>query len=627
MAGFVIEAVAAGEDFSCPLKLVDLGQCDVVHSRTAGRTRVAWARWPHSRQLTLIEAADRLLLIEGQPDRLPAADEGLRHWLDGRGGSFRGFQLEYRGAGRAVRICAFVDPLGTRPIYLFSGRTRICIADKLSTIVANTRGLECDWGGLLEGAVLASMYSAGTSVRQVEQLLPGEIVEIDGASISGRRSNPYVLGSAAKPDPSVPARLGQALRRAVAETWTEPDGRLLLSGGLDSRLILGLAEGPRKTMTVDWYPSETEIVRQIAAACAAELEVLPFVPEDYCERMQNGFLVTAAMHQSRNVGQLGIARRWRSAGIPAITHGYFHNTIFRGWISERWRRFPDRNSPLYGYMGLKSNYFDRFGQYRSMTPKVLALLSPEGRRELQRQLGCLSESIEPIIVDGFDLTFERRVLQQVVRQVYFSWFLAWLEEIDVESPVFHPAVWHWYSSTHPADRYNDKAVHLLYQTIGRGLADIPDLSTGKPVRPVGEDRRARWRNQFWYPAARRVLLTALRLGVWKPRPDPSIPSQDWEQVFRQQRILDALCAGIEEIRENPLFDARQVSSTLAAYLNGDDGYLDALWAVAVTGQWHQFVQTAGAGHQAVRRIPDGTPVYGDREIETLHSTIASPPIR
>jgi len=116
MAGFVVEAVAGGENFAGPLKLVDLGECEEVKSRVAGRARAAWARWRDSHQLNLIETSDRLLLIEGQPDRPPAADEALPRWLDGRGGSFRGFQLEYGCASRPVRICAFVDPLGTRPI-------------------------------------------------------------------------------------------------------------------------------------------------------------------------------------------------------------------------------------------------------------------------------------------------------------------------------------------------------------------------------------------------------------------------------------------------------------------------------------------------------------------------------
>jgi hypothetical protein len=624
MAGFVAEAVAQGQSFGASLKLVDLSEGDVLQSRVYGRTRLAWARWRDSRQLSVIERRDRLLLIEGQPDRLPAAEEPLPDWLVHRGGSFRGLQIEF-GGGRPVRICAFVDPLNTRPIYLLSTRTRICVADKLSTIVANTPGLECDWGGLLEGAVLGSIYSAETSARDVEQLLPGEIVQIDGASISRRHRSPYPLGTASRPDPDAAERLKQGLRQAVAETWVNPESRLLLSGGLDSRLILGLAEGERKVLTVDWYPEETAIARRVAAACGADFELIPFVAEDYCERMQYGFLVTAAMHQSRYITNLGMTRRWRAAGIPAIAHAYFHNTIFRGWISERWRRYPDRDSPLYPYMGHNAEYFDRFGQYRSTTPQVLQLLSAEGRRQLKHQLARLSDGIEPRIIDGFDVTFERRVLQNVARQVYFSIFLGWIEEIDVESPVFHPAVWDWYSSTHPADRHNDNAVSLLYQTIGRGLAEIPDSGTGQPVRPTSERRRVRWRNQFWYPAARGIYRAALRLGLWRPRPEYAIPGQDWNKVFRQRPIVDALCAGVEGMRENPLFDWRLLSSTLAAYLSGDEELLDALWAVAIIGQWNRFVQTAGSGYRAVKIIGDDASASRDGAISHSVSMTRSGP--
>jgi hypothetical protein len=609
MAGFVIEVVAKGQDFAAPLRLVDLGECNIVQSRSFAGARVAWARWRGSRHLTIIEKPDRLLLVEGQPDRAPDFEESLQDWLDGRSGSFRGFEIEFR-RGRPTRICAFVDPLNTRPIYLLNNRTRICVADKLSTIVANTSGLESDWGGLLEGAVLGSVYSTSTSVRNVEQLLPGEVVEIEGVSILSRHNYPYAFTAAPKPDPNAPELLKQAMRRAIAETWTNPEGRLLLSGGLDSRMVLGLADGERKALTIDWYPAETAIAGRVAAACGAELDIIPFAPKDYCERMQNGFLITAAMHQSRCVNNLGMTRRWRAAGIPAITHGYFHNTIFRGWTSEKRRRYPDRDSPLYPYMGLNANYFDGFGQYRSMTPQVLMLLSKEGHHHLRQQLGRLSESLEPCIIGGFDLTFERRLLKNAVRQVYFSIFLGWIEEIDVESPVFHGAVWDWYRSTHPADRYNDHAVTLLYQTIGRGLAEIPDSGTGRPVRPLSEPRRVRWRNQFWYPAARSLVRTSAKLGLWSPRPEYSIPSQDWSKVFRQRPILDALCAGIEEIKGNPLFDGPLLSSALAGYLSGDDKQLDALWALAIIGQWDRFLRDAAvAGHHAVRSIDDDKPAF------------------
>ena len=77
MAGFVIELVAPGAEFGGALKLVDLGQCELVQSRVFGTARIAWARWQATRQLTIFETPDRLLFVEGQPDRWPAYDEKL----------------------------------------------------------------------------------------------------------------------------------------------------------------------------------------------------------------------------------------------------------------------------------------------------------------------------------------------------------------------------------------------------------------------------------------------------------------------------------------------------------------------------------------------------------------------
>ena len=623
MAGFVIECIAPGSEFGGGLKLVDLGQCEVVQSRNFGSVRIAWTRWQITRQLTVIERPDRLLFVEGQPDRMPARDEGLRHWLDGRTGSFRGFQVQFGPPGGLPWICAFVDPLGTRPIHLLCTERRLCLADKLATVVANTPGLDCAWGGLLECAALGSMYASGTTVANVEELAPGEVVEAKGVSILRRRATPYQFYLSATPDPRAPARLEEALRTAVRETWTEPEGRLLLSGGLDSRLILGLSEGKRKTLTVDWWPGETSIARQIAAACGADFEVIPFEPQDYCEMMLNGFLVTGAMHQSRYVNHLGMTRRWRKAGMPAITHGYFHNSVYRGWLSERWQRYPDRHTPLAAYMGSKAHYFDSFDQYYSVRQGLLTLLSGEGRQQLKGQLARLADSIAPAIVDGFDLTFEKCVMQNVARQVYFSIFLGWIEEIDVESPIFHSAVWNWYLSTHPADRYNDHSVNLLYQTVGRGLAEIPDSSTGKLVPSLVADPAQPWRNQVWFPLARLLVQTARQLQAQIGRPPRSRTSQrdagqHWNAVFRQKAIVETLCAGIEEIKENPLFDARALTAAVAAYLNGDDGIRDALWAAATTGQWHRFVQRAGADHSAVRSVTSSNPASGgERATEFL----------
>jgi hypothetical protein len=206
----------------------------------------------------------------------------------------------------------------------------------------------------------------------------------------------------------------------------------------------------------------------------------------------------------------------------------------------------------------------------------------------------------------------------VSRQVYFSIFLGWIEEIDVESPIFHEAVWRWYASTHPSDRYNDRAVNLLYQMVGRGLADIPNSSTGKPVPRIADEPPQRWGNHAWFPAARILVRAARRLrpqrsGNRAEPLSPVGPGQDWDVAFRDKTVIEALCAGVEEIQQNPLFDTRALASALAAYLDGDESVRDALWAVAITGQWHRFLRSVASNHPAVRTVTDCNPAHARNE--------------
>lgn len=608
MAGFIIEALASGVARSEPLQLVDLANCEIVRSYGFDQVSAGWVRWQGSRQLHVREHSGGLLWLEGEPDRLPGPDETVQEWLPGRTGSFRGFEIEREGTGPA-RVSAFVDPLGTRPIFVLEREGMTLLADKISTIVANATNLNCAWPALLEAAVLGSMYSSGTTVMEIQQLRAGEVLHIVGSRRTRAQISSYDLGNAPTPTPDAAERLGEALRTAIRDTWINPDSHLLLSGGLDSRLILGLSEGARKTVTLDWYTEETPIARRVADACGAELRFLPFCLEDYAPRMEQGYLVTGGMHQSRYVNNLGMASAWRRAGIPAITHGYFHNTIFRGWTAGRWQRYPDMRTQLAEYMGKKAYYFESYSHYAApIRSGVIALLSDTGREALRNQLRSLADTIEPLVIDGFDLSFERFVLRNVARQIYFGIFLGWLEEIDVESPVFHQAPWRWYASTHPADRNRDRAVQSLYQIIGRGLADIPDFDSGKPVRVAPPPPAENWRNAFWFPAARALRRRARRFIYGSPKPQPARPGPDWDQAFRQRRVIDALQEGLAAVSASPLFNRDAISSALAAYLAGGGPGHDVLWALAVGGQLNRFVADHGKGCRGVRVLPVPTAV-------------------
>lgn len=602
MAGFAVEMFLRVVDPLSPLKLVDLGGCELTGSCELGNVRAAWTYWQGSAQWHIARTPKRALLIEGQPDRLPHAQEPLETWLAGRSGSFRGFEITYDGSADVATVRIFTDPLGTRSVYYLVSESNVSIADKLSTVVLNTdKSLEPDWGGLLESAILGSLYSYKTTVKDAVWLAPGECLEFRGGEITRRWKNDLPqdsLLSASEIERHPAQTLRLALERAVAETWSDPETRLLLSGGLDSRILLALASGKRKTFTVDLYGGETKIAKQVAAAAGSENQVVP--PPDYEFPMSWGYLVTGAMHASQFATHLGQVRAWRESGIPGVTHGYFHNTLYRGWTAARYEPHPFHTSVLFELMGRNAYYLEKYSCRQAPFQRDLySLLSDDGKAVLGRQLQELSQSLQPVVVDGYDLTFERRLLDFVPRQIYFACLLAWYEALDVASPIFHPALWTWYALSRPRDRDRDWAIREVYLGLDHPVAKLPDANTGQPIAHLKGNWRDPLRHQFWYAPLRLLYLKMF----WKPSPYQH-GGMDWDNRLRAPGTLAALEDGVSALEGNALFNQVKLRAAMDAYHRGENiDLVDSICALAQMGQWQRLVSRPESQRELVQVVP------------------------
>jgi hypothetical protein len=586
LAGFLLKSFAAPTLTRWPLKVLDLGGCEITGQFQLGNVRGAWAYFDGSSGWRITKQTDRILLIEGQPDRFPSADESIERWLEGRSGSFRGFEVRQNGSN-SPNVLVFTDPLGTRPVYLFSTPEGFCVSDKLASIAINCSAYtEPDWRGLLESAALGALYSHRTTIKEAQLLPPGEAIELKGCAVVRRWKNTLPIDASLTVDDvqKQPAEtLKSALTKAIAETWTNPEARLLLSGGLDSRILLVLAAGKRKALTVEMYSDETEVAKKVASVSGVEQDVVP--APDYEYPMRWSYLVTGVMHDSRFCSTLGLVEGWRKQGIAEIVHGYFHNTMYRGWTARPFERFPTAGSILFEWMGRNAYYFDRYGCMRENLPRQLYdTLSVDGQIILKEQLRQLADSIEPVIVDGFDLTFERRLLGCVSRQVYFGGLLSWYEAVDVASPVFHPAVWSWYAFSRPKHRDRDWAIREVFLNLHHPAAKLPDSSGGFPGAHLKVDWRDRVRNQFWYPP--------LRNGYQKlfPRPQITDTAMRWGTRLRQPQILGLMEDALTEVSNCALFDGEKVRTTFERYRLGDDELVDAVCALTALGQWVKVVR-------------------------------------
>ena len=598
MSGFLVQSFSAPVLPSSPIKLVDLGESEITDSFVLGNVRAAWTYWRTSKQWKIERTRDRLLLIEGQPDRFPNPGESLEYWLQGRYGSFRGFEISADGTGRAM-LRVFTDPLCTRPVYYLQANDNVTISDKLATVVLNAGECEPDWGSLLENALLGSLYSYKTTVKNAVWMEPGEALEFDGPQLKRRWKNPLpqdpsLSEAEVLKHPTETLRL--AIEKAIHETWTDPEMRLLLSGGLDSRILLMLASGKRKTLNQELHPGETKIAEQVAAAAGCEFQMMP--PPDYEFRMRWAYLVTGAMHDSKFVIHLGQLPQWRAQGVTGLTHGYFHNTMYRGWTAARYERHPYQNSILFELMGRNAFYFDRYACKQSPFQRQFHdVLSDEGKQLLRLQLRELGESLKPVIIDGYDLTFERRLMDFVPRQVYFSCLLSWYEALDVASPVFQPSLWTWYELSRPRHRDRDWAIRELYLTLDHPAAKVPDSNTGAPVTHLQSNWRDSVRNQFWYPSLRNTYLKMFA----KPVPYQQGGLQ-WGKRFREPAILALLEEGIANIADHPLLDRTRTETALRAFRDGDIDLVDSIGALATIGQWQRLMRQSQSQTEHVRTV-------------------------
>jgi hypothetical protein len=588
LAGFLLESFEAPTLSPSPMKLLDLGGCEVTDKFQIGNVRGAWAHWSSSSQWRITKTRDRVLLIEGQPDRFPDPGESIERWLEGRSGSFRGFEVVKQNETAPSRVLVFTDPLGTRPVYLLLTIDRICVSDKLASVALNCSVFaEPDWGGLLESAALGSLYSHKTTLKDALWLPPGEAMELEGRTVVRRWKNTLPA------DPSLnenevrrrPADALQfALSKATQETWTDPEMRLLLSGGLDSRILLALASGKRKALTLEFYSNETEVAKKVGAVSGAELDIVPAPDFEY--PMCWSYLVTGAMHDSRFATHLGLVEDWRKRGIPGIIHGYFHNTMYRGWTVRKFERYPDTSSILFQWMGRSAYYFDRYGCRPETLPRCLYdTLSVDGKAILKGQLRDLADSMQTVVVDGYDLTFERRLLDFPSRQVYFAVMLGWYEGVEVASPIFQPAVWSWYAFSRPQDRDRDWAIREVFLKLDHPVANLPDSNTGLPVAHLKVDWRDRVRNQFWYPPLRTV-----NQRLFPKAPSTTEGGLRWGSRLREPGTLAVMEEALAQLTDCPVFDGEKVKSALEAYRSGDNQLVDPVCALTAMGQWLQVVR-------------------------------------
>lgn len=224
------------------------------------------------------------------------------------------------------------DRLNTRPLYYFQAGSELVVSSHIAALTAHPKCPKTlDRQSLHELVTYRQVLGNNTIYRGIRWMEPASIVTFDGRAISAA---PYWHLRWREPEiakEELPGLIAEGIRNAVRRRLSE-NARpgLLLSGGLDSRIILAASDAPPVCCTLgDVETDQLKCAREAAAICGAEHHFLYVSPEDFWANFEEGVRLTGGMYGYQQNHFLPVLDRVRSH-CDVVFSGSYLDTILRG---------------------------------------------------------------------------------------------------------------------------------------------------------------------------------------------------------------------------------------------------------------------------------------------------------
>jgi len=287
------------------------------------------------------------------------------------------------------------DRLGSRSI--FYGTTpdgRLIFSTQVSSVLCSPDiSRELDVGAALEFCALQRVLGSKTYHKAVAVLPPASILRFrDGrVTVSPYWEMRYRPEAGSAKDYA--AELAATFKRTVSHV-SRGGARvaMLLSGGLDARMVVAAADGDLTCVTFgDYMNPEAETAREIAAAKGFGFQFLQRESDHYPNLIDAAIELGGGMHAFNHAHTVGFAERFPER-FDVVTHGYAPELLFRGSSLPKVIRhlgsieIGERLDPKLNASNLAERIFSR--GYSLLGKGCAELLSPVGRDVLMETLAA-----------------------------------------------------------------------------------------------------------------------------------------------------------------------------------------------------------------------------------------------
>lgn len=514
----------------------------VIAKSADGRWQVAAIGRLHDSQ--------HLLGVPGSGDSFNVADVILSLASNGRLDSLKDANGLFCAAivdRREHRLSLVTDRFAGFPIHVWHGSDRLVFAGQIQVLLgAGGIPHKADPDGLAQLFTLQRTIGRTTSVADVWAIPAATVLEFDGRRIVERRYANLTWGQPDFGEKEGARRLAEALRAAVEREVGPDGGALLLSGGIDSRLLLAAARpGSLSCWTTASYAENPElaIAVELAQRYGAEHHALIVDPADtlgVLERttIESNGLYPASTSTSAFVPVVGAAASTilTGHGLDYTLRGYYLPAQFVEFAGSRTRLPRLRPIPA------RPTGADVLRNLRQGPPlKTIDRIVAKGRRDawwrgLEIAFDC---TLQPWLesADPYN-AWDAFILHALSKHYAFTSMMSVRAVGYLGMPAFDREVFDIYLKMPPAWRCSGRMVKDALRLLAGDAARIPNANTHfrADLHP-------------WIEIAALLGRAALRKArllrrPWKPTPMHSIGSwQDIGELYRRdarhrQRFLE-----------------------------------------------------------------------------------------
>jgi asparagine synthase (glutamine-hydrolysing) len=498
------------------------------------------------------------------------------------------------------RLSLITDRLATHAIHVWRQGGEVVFATHLHTLVGDPRiRRRADPNAIAQLFTMQRTIGRATPLAGVTALPAACIHEIDGAAGNERR---YWALQWKQPDfsPAEGGRLlADALRHAVARQTAQGKMGLLLSGGVDSRMVLASAAGGSLACwTTASYPDNPELAlaRRIADTLGAEHHAAIVPPEATLDVLDETVRASGGLYPASTSVSVFMPQVAKGCEVALTGHGLDY-TLRGYYLPARFAELAGSRTrlPSLRPIARRPTGGDILANLRQGPPRstIERIVKPEAQdRWWQGQVEAMDEVLRAWLdADHPYNAWDAFILHAVSKHYAFTSMMAVRAEVELRMPAFDNEVFELYLRMPLAWRCSGRLVQLALRQFGPDVARIPNANTGfrADLNP-------------WLEIAGLLGRGALRrLGVLRRGavPSSSHSQGSWQNVGELYRCdpahrerflairkrLDALTFG--------LMDAGALASCIDAHLDGTAGHAKLMRQILTHDAWARVFRIEG----------------------------------